>query len=114
MLKKSKGNMYDWVTHTHAHLGGECLHKCSYCYVAHPKFGRAEKFSGPISLLEEEFSVQYGSGKTIFIDNMNDLFAKDVPNEWIRRVLEHCRSFNDNHYVFQTKNPERYFKMIGL
>jgi len=96
MLKKSKGNMYDWVTHTHAHLGGECSHKCSYCYVANSIHGRAEKFSGPIRLLEEEFSVKYGTDKTIFIDNMNDLFAKDVPKEWIDRVLTHCYSFSDN------------------
>ena len=30
-LTKSKGNMYPWVTHTHANLGGECPHKCRYC-----------------------------------------------------------------------------------
>ena len=32
-LKKTKGNMYPWVTHTHSHLGGECPHRCVYCYV---------------------------------------------------------------------------------
>lgn len=29
-LKKSTGNMYPWVTHTHTHLGGECSHKCVF------------------------------------------------------------------------------------
>lgn len=30
-LKKSKGNMYDWVSHTHSHLSGKCGHQCGYC-----------------------------------------------------------------------------------
>jgi hypothetical protein len=29
MLKKSVGNMYEWVTHVHAHLGGKCGHECA-------------------------------------------------------------------------------------
>jgi hypothetical protein len=31
-LKKSEGNMYPWVTHTHSHLAGACPHECK-CYV---------------------------------------------------------------------------------
>ena len=31
-LVKSTGNMYSWVDCMHTHLGGECPHKCSYCY----------------------------------------------------------------------------------
>lgn len=107
-LKKSAGQMYPWVTHTHAHLGGECIHKCSYCYVDNPKFGRPEKFSGPLRLLENEFTVNYGDGKTIFIEHMNDGFAKNVPKSFIDRILEHCCKWQNNRYVFQTKNPERF------
>jgi DNA repair photolyase len=108
MLTKAKGNMYDWVTHTHEFIGGECPHKCSYCYMDNPRFGRHPKYTGPIRLLEEEFSVNYGSGKTIFVGNRNDMFSDAVPSEWILRILEHCRKF-ENKYVFQTKNPKRYF-----
>lgn len=25
--------MYDWITGTWDPIGGECPHKCSYCYV---------------------------------------------------------------------------------
>jgi len=111
-LRKSKGNMYPWVTHTHAHLGGECLHKCSYCYVDNPKFGRPEKFCGPLRLMEEEFAVKYGLARTIFIDHCNDLFAENVPGEWISRILGHCASWPWNEYVFQTKNPGRYIDFL--
>ena len=106
-LTKSKGNMYPWVTHTHSHLGGECPHKCVYCYVDNPRFGRPAKYQGELRLIDAEFAVNYGSGKTIFIENCNDLFAEGVPNEYIRRVLSHCRTWPWNTYVFQTKNPGR-------
>lgn len=106
-MKRSKGNMYPWVTHTHSHLGGECPHKCSYCYVDNPRFGRLARYTGPLRLIEEEFSVKYGEGKTIFIENCNDMFADEVPGEFIVRILSHCRDWPQNTYVFQTKNPMR-------
>jgi DNA repair photolyase len=110
-MVKSKGNMYDWVTHMHTHLGGECGHKCSYCYLNGKGFGkvRAEKYTGPIRLLENEFNVNYGNGKTIFIEHCNDLFADNVPDEFIERILAHCCKFPDNTYVFQSKNVGRMF-----
>ncbi|MHB8109580.1 MAG: DUF5131 family protein [Syntrophorhabdaceae bacterium] len=113
-LKKSVGNMYPWVTHTHAHLGGECPHKCVYCYVDNPRFGRPERYKGVLRLLEDEFKVKYGTGKTIFVENCNDLFAKEVPDNFITQILLHCRKWPDNEYVFQTKNPGRSFNMANL
>ena len=113
-LKKSVGNMYPWVTHTHCHLGGECPHRCSYCYVNSSPFGRPEKYIGPLRLIEKEFAVNYGSGKTIFIENCNDLFAAEVPQEFINKIIVHCLKWPDNTYVFQTKNPARYLTMDAL
>lgn len=107
-LKKTKGNMYEWVTHAHTHMGGECPHKCIYCYVDNPRFGRHEKYSGELRLIEKEFGVKYGEGKIIFMENCNDMFAEQVPNIFILRILQHCRDYPHNMYVFQTKNPARY------
>jgi DNA repair photolyase len=105
-LTKSRGNMYPWVTHTHAHLGGECPHECSYCYVGGLRWGLPAKYIWPIRLLEEELGVNYGSGRTIFIEHCNDLFAELVPSVFILAILRHCKSY-PNTYVFQTKNPAR-------
>lgn len=114
-LRPSKGNMYDWVTHTHSHLGGECPHKCIYCYVDNPKFGgRPEKYQGEPGLIEKEFEVEYGAGKVIFVENMNDLFADGIPDSFITRVMLHCWKWPDNQYVFQTKNPARYLTTRSL
>jgi DNA repair photolyase len=112
-LTKARGNMYPWVTHTHAHIGGECPHRCSYCYVDSPRFGRPAKFTGGLRLLEAELNVDYGKGRTIFVDHCNDLFFSGVPLRWIKLVLGHCYRYPANVYVFQTKNPGAYGKLFG-
>lgn len=123
-LKKSAGNMYPWVTHTHCHLGGECPHKCVYCYVDNPRWGRPAKYTGPLRLIEKEFSVKYDKetlekdgGKypgVIFIENCNDLFAEEVPQHFINKAVHHCLRYPENTFVFQTKNPARYLTMDAL
>ena len=74
VINRQTGNMYPWVTHMHSHLGGECPHKCIYCYVDNPRFGRPERYKGKLRLLDWEFKVNYESGNTIFIEHKNDLF----------------------------------------
>ena len=112
-MRTTKGNMYPWVTHVHTHLGGECAHKCCYCYIENPRWGRPARYKGPIRLLEDEFRVKYGAGKTIFIEHMNDLFAEGVPRAFIEKIIDHCKKWPDNTYVFQTKNPARYNEFSG-
>lgn len=104
--------MYEWVTHTHNHLGGACPHGCWYCYVDNPRFGRPDRYKGDVRLIESELLVNYGKGKTIFVENMSDLFAVGIHPDWIHAVLRHCRSHPSNHYVIQTKNPERVLKFM--
>ena len=99
--------MYPWVSHTHSHLGGECPHRCSYCYVDAFRM-RSAKYQGPLRLIEKELEVIYGKGKTIFIENCNDLFAESIPLSMSERIIAHCIKYPGNTYVFQTKNPARY------
>lgn len=106
--------MYPWVTHTHSHLGGECPHKCVYCYVDNPRFGRPERYRGELRLIEKEFEVKYGAGKTIFMENCNDLFAEEVARQFIARITLHCLDWPENDYVWQTKNPARYLTTRSL
>ena len=111
-LKKSHGNMYPWVTHMHTHLGGECGHHCSYCYVDNKRFGRSPRYTGNPHLLECELSVDYGRDKTIFIEHKNDIFGPGINDSWINRIIAHCNEFPDNTYVFQSKNPIRFLDFI--
>jgi len=74
---------------------------------SHERRWQSGAFAGPLRLKEDELKVKYGTGKVIFIEHQNDLFAEDVPHETVRAVLDHCCQWPENEYVFQTKNPAR-------
>lgn len=104
-----KGNMYKFVDMKWNPLGGECPHKCSYCSTK--KFFRfpiiKEKYSGKPRLINSEFK-SLGKNKTVFVCAQHDLFAKEIPQEFIYKILEHIEIYPENKYLFQTKNPGRY------
>jgi len=61
----------------------------------------------PLRLVEKELNEDLGSDNFIFVGSSTDMFAKDVPKEWISKVLAKCRNYK-NTYLFQTKNPMRF------
>lgn len=105
--------MYDWVSHTHNPLLGECPHQCSYCYVGKMWGKRPAKYSGPLRLDEKALKENLGQGNTIFVGNMNDIFAEQVPDAFIQEILRQCWRYYINTYVFQTKNPARYAQYVN-
>ncbi len=101
MLNKQKGDMYRFVTHTWNAIKGKCSHDCSYCYM--------KRFpQNPIRLDEKELKTDLGENNYIFVGSSTDMFADDIPKEWIFKVLEHCNNYPKNKYLFQTKNPKRF------
>ena len=103
-LNKQKGNMYGFVTHTWNTIKGACPHDCSYCYCK----SMAQRFNKPQPELhfdEKELKTNLGSGNFIFVGSSCDMFADNIPEEWIRKTLEHCGKYQHNKYLFQTKNP---------
>lgn len=105
-LNKQKGNMYDFITHTGNIIKGECFHDCSYCYMKRWGSQKIVRFD------EKELKIGMGSGKFIFVGSSCDMFAENIPDEWILKTLKHCQDHN-NKYLFQTKNPERFLDYIG-
>lgn len=100
-LNKSTGNMYEDWTHTWNTVKGKCPHDCSYCYM---------KRWGPqkgIRFDKSELKTDLEKGHFIFVGSSCDLFAEDLPYEWIIKTMEHCSKF-DNTYLFQSKNPKRF------
>ena len=98
-LNKSKGNMYEFVTHTFNTIKGECYHDCRYCYMK--RWGKLN----PVRFDEKELKTNLGNGNFIFVGSSCDMWAKNIPEDWIQRTLDHC-SMYDNSYLFQTKNPQ--------
>ena len=113
-LNKIKGNMYSdmGLTHTWNPLSGTCNHGCTYCSTN--KLRRYEvidtKYSGECRIVDKDL-CNLGKGNTIFVCAQTDLFASDVPNQLILRILEHMDKF-DNKYLLQTKNPDRVIDFI--
>lgn len=103
MLNKQKGNMYGFITHTWNPIKGECKHNCTYCYM---KIWKQK----PIHLVEKELKDNLGQDNFIFLGSSTDMFAEDVPKEWISKVLAQCRNYEGNTYLFQSKNPSRFWK----
>ena len=113
--KESNGNMYSWVTKTYNPVAGFCPHDCLYCYVNSLRERNRwlkEKYSGGIRLVDKEMKKNLGKGKTWFVCSCIDLFAVGVTDEIIEKVLEHCREYPDNTYLFQTKNPKRLLEFM--
>jgi len=62
---------------------------------------------GELRLDEKELKTNLGSGKKIFVGSSCDMWAEDVPLDWIYLVLQVCREY-DNTYLFQSKNTHRF------
>jgi len=100
-LNKSAGNMYSWVTHTWNTVKGQCPHDCQYCYMH--RWGQQK----PVRFDDKELITDLGQGNTIFVGSSCDLWAEDIPHEWIAKTIKRCLDFN-NTYLFQSKNPRRF------
>ncbi len=105
MMNKQKGNMYSFCTHTWNAIKGKCSHDCSYCYM--------KRFlQNPIRLDEKELKTDLGEKNFIFVGSSTDMFAESVDADWIGKVLDVCKKF-DNKYLFQSKNPSRFVNFEG-
>ena len=102
-LRESKGNMYPFVTHTWNPIKGKCPHGCIYCYMR--RFPQKE-----LRLVEKELRTDLGSGRFIFVGSSTDMWAEAVPLEWIAKIIRMC-DVQDNTYLFQSKNPDRFHKV---
>jgi len=105
-LNESKGNMYDFVTHTWNTVKGQCYHDCSYCYMK--RWGKLK----PVRFDQKELKTDLGYGNFIFVGSSCDMWAKDIPEEWIKETLWHCGKYEGNKYLFQTKNPKNIRRIL--
>lgn len=112
MLRPSKGDMYEFVTYTWNPVSGKCYHNCKYCYMK-----QINPNAGQLRLAVESFEDYLGRGHYIFIGSSTDLFADNVPSEWIKWVLKYCQYYNDptspNKFLLQSKNPRRFLEFIN-
>ena len=106
-LRKSKGNMYPWVTHTWNPIKGQCEHECIYCYMKRFKLK-------PVRLDAKDLKTNLGTHNFIFIGSSTDMWARRVPGTWIGDVLARCEEAPNNKYLFQSKDPRRFVDLQPL
>ena len=104
-LNNSKGNMFDFVTHTWNPIKGACFHDCSYCYMKRWGDGRLK---AP-RLVKSELKADLGNDNFIFIGSSIDIFSNEIPQDWIIQVLCKTEIYDKNKYLLQTKSPNNYF-----
>jgi len=113
-LNESKGNMYSWVTHTWNTIKGKCPHGCTYCYMS--RWGKQKPVRFDESELKTDLNGFYPFGfnsrNFIFVGSSCDMFADDIPYEWIKKTIDHCQKHYKNSYLFQSKNPARIINFI--
>ena len=108
--------MYEFITHTWNPILGKCPHDCKYCYVIY-KYG--EMRNDTLRFDRDSLRDDFGAGKFIFVGSGVDLFADDIPEEWITSTLDKCYQDNNdlfgvrNRYLFQSKNPSRMLQFIN-
>jgi protein gp37 len=101
-------NMYQFVSHTKNYAKGKCYFDCKYCYMK--RWGEQQ----PVRFDEKEINEDMGEDKFIFVGSSIDLFAPNIPHLWIMKVLEHCRKYPKNKYLFQSKNPKRFYEFLDF
>jgi DNA repair photolyase len=72
--------------------------------------------NNPPRIAEHEFLTDLGNGNFIFIGSSTDMFAEDIPSQWITRVLDYCKLQHDvgnkNAFLLQSKNPQRFLEFV--
>jgi DNA repair photolyase len=71
-------------------------------------------YEGPCRFNPKDENINLGMGKKIFVAHTSDLFAKEVPDELIIKILNICKKYSKNEYVIQTKNPQRMLQYLYL
>jgi hypothetical protein len=62
----------------------------------------------PLRFDEKELNADLGSDNFIFVGSSCDMFANDIPYEWIVDTLVKCDFYIGNQFLFQSKNPNRF------
>lgn len=102
-LNRRVGNMYVDVTHTWNVMKGRCIHDCLYCFMKRFPLGN-------LRFDEKEFKTNLRENNFIFIGSSTDMWAHNVLSREITEILEYCDNYQENKYLFQSKDPVRFLE----
>jgi DNA repair photolyase len=105
--------MFEFITCTYNPIVFNCPYKCKYCWARKLKNGKLKQTpryaDGKDKIIEKELSKRWKKDDFVFVCDMCDLFAENMPDMWIRTVLDTIRQSPEATFLLLTKNPERFF-----
>jgi len=107
-INRTSGNMYADCDTWNPIKG--CEHGCSYCYLQ--KLAKRYGYRINPRFAPHEMNTVLKTTKILFVGSTADMFGSWVPDDWIEKVLEHCNMYPEVTYLFQSKNPERFFDWV--
>lgn len=90
---------------------GFIVHNCYMKRFGKQKAVGFDELELKTSLYTDDFTRRQNN--FIFVGSSCDMFAEDIPADWILKTLQHCNKHFFNDYLFQTKNPKRLFNYLG-
>ena len=109
--------MFDNITKTWNPVVG-CLHNCTYCWarrLAETKLKNIDRYKDGFTpkLIFKELGKKFHN-ESVFVSDMGDLFGDWVPIGWIMEVINTIIYSPSSSFLFLTKNPKRYYKLLDL
>lgn len=104
------GKMFPFITETWNPLaGGPCPGECSYCWATDLKNRHKwSKYLGPWRIDEKVIDKTFKPGAFVFTQDMSDLWAPQVPESILYKVLQNMRYQPEVTFLNLTKYPETY------
>lgn len=106
--------MFPFITDTWNPLGGQCPHNCKGCWAkAYIKRLNMAKYQNGYFIDPKQIDRKFKPGSFVFVCDMIDLFARDVPMEAIQIIMKQIKKQPDVTFLLLTKNP-RYMWIMDL
>lgn len=109
--------MFSFITRTWNPLAGQCQYRCIYCWAQGVKGLTSKynltKYKGKPRLHEKSFNIRFKPGDFVFISDMTELFAPNIPDEYIIRIFKVVENNPQAKFLVLTKNPERYVTLLA-
>lgn len=100
----------EWCDYTINPIHGLCPVSCTYCY-SHRMYKRYKwdetiRFEVP-NWHKDIHKIAINEKPTkYFIGSMIDLFHKDIPQDWVKRIINDIAIYKKHTFIFLTKCPE--------
>ena len=109
----SQKSSIGWCESTWNPINGRCPNECDYCYMWR-KGGIADRFKKvhdhPLHL-DNNILAKIPKKGRVFVGSSTDMWVDEVPDEWIRTVLDICEDKTNMMFLFLTKKPRRYLTL---